>query len=71
MILKNSSYHSIIESMKNYGNPGVIVFRTDNMPGMDGSITIEEYKELLADGWEGAVATEGGKYCMNIWLIRC
>lgn len=22
---------------------------------------IEEYKELLADGWEGAVATEGGK----------
>ena len=58
---ENSSYHSIIESMKNYGNPGVIVFRTDNMPGMDGSITIEEYKELLADGWEGAVATEGGK----------
>ena len=44
---ENSSYHSIIESMKNYGNPGVIVFRTDNMPGMDGSITIEEYKELL------------------------
>lgn len=58
---ENSSYHLIIESMKNYGSPGVIVFRTDNMPGMDGSITIEEYKELLADGWEGAVATEGGE----------
>lgn len=58
---ENSYYKKIIESMEEYGYPGVIVFRSDNMPGMTGSITVEQYQELLTKGWEGAVSTEKGK----------
>lgn len=58
---ENSAYGSLIQTMEHFEAPGVIVFRSDNMPGMNGSISVEQYKELLEKGWEGAIATENGK----------
>lgn len=58
---EDSSYRGIIRTLGQYGYPGVIVFDGTNLPGMPGSITIEEYGDLIAKGWEGAIGTESGK----------
>lgn len=58
-------YGDLITYMDEFGYPGVIIFRSDNMPGMPGSISIEKYKELVEKGWEGAIATEMDKTVYN------
>lgn len=57
---EDSSYRGVIRTLEQYGYPGVIVFDGTNLPGMPGCISIEEYQELIAKGWEGAIETEAG-----------
>jgi hypothetical protein len=64
---EDGAYTPLIELMDSYGCAGVIVFRDDNLPGMKGAISTELYEELLAKGWEGAIATsKDSAVCENM-----
>lgn len=57
--MKEEVYTEIYPIMKKYGYTGVLTLSSNQFPGLDGCMSIEQFQELMGAGWTTCVAWEG------------
>ena len=65
--LKSDIYSSCYPLMKDMGFSGVLLLSNQYLPGMDGCITLEQFRELQTAGWDVGVKWDATKPIDEWW----
>lgn len=65
--LEADVYNICYPIMKKFGYTGILAISLTQLPGMDGCMSLEQFKEMIADGWEICIKWDADKAVKSWW----